>query len=171
MKKLLIVGLAALVVAVLSIGLDAQGPAAKQLAPFMQTLPLDGLPLGCVHLNDRTVPLLFQPPTLYVMRARAKEATALYVQGTAEKDLELDTTNFTIEQDGQSSTATPTSIHNFTKGKVKVSKGERVDGVLTFTKLFDVNKAFVLKHGKTRVEFMLVDVVRDMTAPTAAPPK
>lgn len=172
MKKLLIATLAAAAAVVLPLGLHAQAPAAEQLTKFMQTLQLDGIQLGCVHLNDRTVALLFQPPMSYAMRARAKEATALYVQGVAEKDLELDTTNFTIEQPGTpTASSTPTSIHNFTKGKVKVAKGDRVDGVLTFSRLVDVNKSFILKHGKAMVEFRLADVVPDMTAPPAAAPK
>jgi len=169
MKKLLIVALVAAAAAVLPRGLDAQAAATEQLTKFMQTLQLDGIQLGCVHLNDRTVAILFQPPTLYAMRARTKEATALYVQGVAEKDLELDTTNFIIEQAGTpAATSAPTSIHNFTKGnKVKVAKGDRVDGVLTFSRLIDVNKSFILKHGKAMTEFRLADVVPDMTAPPA----
>jgi hypothetical protein len=171
MKKLFIATLVA-AAAALPLGLSAQAPAAEQLAKFMATLQLDGIQLGCVHLNDRTVALLFQPPTLYAMRARAKEATALYCQGVAEKDFELDTTTFTIEQEGTpAATSTPTSIHNFTKGKVKIKKGDRVDGVLTFDKLVNLNRSFILKHGKAMVEYRLADVVPDMTAPPAPAPK
>jgi hypothetical protein len=170
MKKLLIVALIGLAAAVLPLSLGAQ--ANDELTKFMAVLQMDGIQLGAIHMNDRTIPILFQPPTLYSMRARAKEATALFVQGVAEKDFELDTTTFTIEQAGTpTATATPTSIHNFTKGKVKVAKGDRVDGVLTFTRLIDVNKAFILKHGKSMVEFRLGDVVKDMTAPPVAAPK
>jgi hypothetical protein len=167
MKKLLSVALIGLAAAVLPLNLGAQ--ANDELTKFMAVLPMDGIQLGAIHLNERTIPILFQPPTLYSMRARVKEASAFFVQGVAEKDFELDTTTFTIEQASTpTSTATPTSIHNFTKGKVKVAKGDRVDGVLTFNRLIDVNKSFILKHGKSMVEFRLGDVVKDMT-PLAAP--
>jgi hypothetical protein len=170
MKKFLSVALIGLAAAVLPYNIGAQTN--DELTKFMAVLPMEGIQLGAIHLNDRTVPILFQPPTLYAMRARVKEATAFFVQGVAEKDIEFDTTTFTIEQASTpTATATPTSIHNFTKGKVKVAKGDRVDGVLTFNRLVDVNKAFILKHGKSMVEFRLGDVVKDMTplAATAAP--
>src|SRR5437660_4467984 len=70
------------------------------LVEYTRLLPLDGLPLSVIHLNDRTVPIVFQPPTLYSMRARAKEATLIYVQGTATRGLDLDTPKFTLSQHG-----------------------------------------------------------------------
>lgn len=138
------------------------------LKDYSRTLQSDDLPINLIHLNDKTVPLLFKPPTLYSMRARVKEATTLYVQTVVENNAELDTTTFVIEQDGMSYPGTPTSIHNFTKGKLKLKLGDQVDGVLTFPKLVDLSKAFTLKHGRDRVEFKFTDAqVKAMTS--AAP--
>src|SRR5690242_20148050 len=123
MKKLLIAALVASTAALMPMRLGAQ--VNEQLAEFMRTLPIDGLQLAAVHMNDRTTALLFQPPTVYAMRAKAKEVTCFYVQGVTDKAIELDTNNFTIEEQGKSAAkATPISMHNFTKGKLKLMKGD-----------------------------------------------
>jgi len=142
---------------------------AEQLKEYSRTLAGEDVTLTFVHINDRTAPLLFQPPTLYSMRARAKESTTLYVQGRAERDIQIDTTNFKIEQSGASVTGTPSNIKNFERGnKVKIRLGEQIDGVLTFAKLFDPSKPFTLRHDKALVEFKFTeDQIKGMTV---APP-
>jgi hypothetical protein len=164
MKKLLIAALVAAAVVVVPLRPLAQ--VNEQLSEFMRPLPIDGLPLAAVHMNDRTVALLFQPPTVYAMRAKANEVTSFYVQGVADKAIELDTTAFSVEQ---SSTypATPISIHNFTKGKVKLMKGDRVDGVLTLARKLDYTHGFTLKYGKVSTDFSLVNSIDNMRAPTS----
>jgi hypothetical protein len=165
MKKLFIVSAVAMCLPLNLAGQDV----AKQLEGFVRALPGTELRLNLVHLNDRTVPLFFQPPLLYSIRARAKEVTSLYVQGVAERSAELDTTNFSIEQNNESSTAMPTSIHNFTSGRLKLNKGDHVDGVLTFTKRFDVSRPFTVKHGRDTVDFSFTPKqVEEMTPPSAA---
>jgi hypothetical protein len=126
--------------------------AAPEMMDFTRLLPNDVLPLSLMHLNETTLPMVFQPPTLLVLRARAKEATQFYVQGTAKKALSLDTTNFTIEQDGDSITSTPINIKHFEKGTASVAKDDQVNGVLVFGKLVDVTKSFTVKHGKDTVK-------------------
>jgi hypothetical protein len=139
------------------------------LKDYSRMLQSDDLPINVIHLNEKTVPLLFKPPTLYSMRARVKEATALYIQTVVENNAELDTTNFVIEQDGMTYPGTPSSIRNFTKGKVKLKLGDQVDGVLTFPKLIDISKPFTLKHGRDRVDFKFTDAqVKALAAPAAA---
>jgi len=118
------------------------------LVEYTRTLPLDGLPLSLIHLNDRTVPIIFQPPTLYAMRARAKESTLVYVQGTVARGLELDTTRFTLGQNGQFTPGTVSNIKNFARGKNKLATGDRVDGVLTFAKLVDLQNVFTVAYDK-----------------------
>ena len=165
MRKLFI---AAAVAVCLPLALAAQDTSLKD---YSRTLQSDDLPINAIHLNDKTVPLLFKPPTLYSMRARVKEATTLYIQTVVENNAELDTTNFVIEQDGVSYPGTPTSIHNFTKGKLKLKLGDQVDGVLTFPKLLDVSKPFTLKHGRDRAEFKFTDAqVKALSAPAPAAP-
>jgi hypothetical protein len=129
--------------------------AADQMKAFTRVLPSDTLPLSLMHLNDTTLPLIFQPPTLYAMRARAKEATEFYVQGTAKKASTLDTTNFTITQGEESVTSVPVNIKHFEKGNVALAQNDKVDGVLVFSKLVDVTQPFTIKHGKdaVKVEF------------------
>jgi hypothetical protein len=128
------------------------------LKPYTAVLQTDGLPLALIVVNNTTAPVLFQPPTLYAIRARANEMTTLYVQGVAAKPVELDTTSFVMEQSGSaSSKGTPTSIKNFTKGKVKLGKGDRVDGLLTFERMFNMRQVFTVKHGKDSVDVKLQD--------------
>jgi hypothetical protein len=150
MKKLLFaVALLAVSAPLALVGQDLT----SQLKDYTRVLPGDGLQLSLVYLNQQTVAAIFQPPTLYAMRARAKEATMLYVQGTPSRQVELDTTNFTIEQGGQSITSQPTNIKNFMKGKAKVGSGETITGVLTFMTAVDVSKPFTVKHAKDSIEF------------------
>ena len=168
MRRLLI---AAAVAACLPLTLAGQDVAA-QLKDYTRSLTSYDLNLSIVHLNDKTVPLLFQPPTLSSMRARAKEATSLYVQGVLTKNAELDTSNFIIEQGSNSAPAVPSSIHNFTKGKLKLKAGDHVDGVLTFSTLVDVSKSFTVKHGRDTVDFkfsgqQLKDIMPAAAAPAA----
>ena len=158
--------IAAAVAVCLPLALVAQDTTLKDYSRTMQS---DDLPINLIHLNDKTVPLLFKPPNLYSMRARVKEATTLYVQTVVEVNAELDTTTFVIEQDGVSYPGTPTSIRNFTKGKLKLKLGDQVDGILTFPKLLDVSKAFTVKHGRDRVDFKFTDAqVKALAAPAPA---
>jgi hypothetical protein len=142
----------------------------EQLKDYSRVLPGLDVTLTLVPINDRTAPLLFEAPTLYSMRARAKDATLLYVQGKAERDIQIDTTNFRVTQAGQTATAAPTNITNFAKGdKVKVPLGGQINGVLVFPKLFDPSKPFTVLHDRDTVEFKFnPDQVKGMTAAPAA---
>ena len=164
MKKLVLAVLAA----VACLPLSLAGQTAADLKEFSQVMMLEGLPLTLVHLNDKTVPVLFQPPTLYSMRARAHDTTMLYVQGTATRTVELDSTTFMIDQGGQAVTSLPTNIKNFVKGKNKLGQDDRVDGVLTFAKAIDVSKPFTVKHGRDIATFQFTGA--QVKAMTTVPP-
>jgi hypothetical protein len=130
---------------------DAEQSVLKQ---FTRTIEYDGLALSVVHLNDKTVEILFQAPTKYAMRVRSNQATMFYVQGTPQKDLNFETT-FTVEQNGENVAATAHNIKNFeTK---KALKGERMNGLIEVAKKIDVRKSFKLKNGRESVEFRLSD--------------
>jgi hypothetical protein len=60
---------------------------------------------------------------------------------------------------------TPSSVRNFTKGRLKLKLGDQVDGILTFPKLLDVSKPFSVKHGRDRVEFKFTDAQIKALAP------
>jgi len=166
MRKLMLAVCALAVCLPLSV--KGQDPMAVTVE-YTKILPIDGLPLSLVHLNDKTVGAVFQPPTVYAMRARAKEATLVYVQGTAQRSIELDSTRFTIDQDGQSMPGTATNIKNFMRGKNKLATGDRVDGVLTFAKKVDLTRAFTVTYDKDMAaEFKFnSNQVRAMTAPAS----
>ena len=169
MKRTLLAVAAVCLIA--GVGAGAQNNA-DQLKAYSRILENVDVSLTVVHVNNVTVPILFQPPTLYSMRARAAGSTVLYVQGTADRDVEIDTTNFRIEQGGQNSVGVPTNIKNFAKGtKVKIPLGGQIDGVLVFDKLFDPTKPFTLRHGRDLVEFKFnADQVKALT-PAPAPPQ
>jgi hypothetical protein len=164
MRNLLI---AVAVAVCVPLALAGQDNTAQVMKDYSRTMASDDLPLTLVHLNDKTVPVLFQAPTLYAMRARAKEATTIYVQAVVDNNVELDTTNFILEQDGMSSPGSPSSIHNFTKGKVKLKLGDHVDGVLSFTKLVDVSKPFAVRHGHDRADFKFTSEQAKLIMPAA----
>lgn len=116
---------------------------AKTLAEYMQPIQYDGIQLNFVVVNATTSEILFQAPLKYAMRARAAQSTILYVQGTPQKDMDF-STNFTIVQNGKTIATTPTNIKNFVNGKV--TKGERIDGYLTFAEKVDLTTKFTLKY-------------------------
>jgi hypothetical protein len=145
---------------------------AQTLKEYSKVMQSDDVSLNIVHLNAKTVPVLFQPPMLYSMRARAQQQTLVYVQSVVENNGQLDTTNFVLEQGGMSTPGTPTSINNFTKGKVKLKLGDKVDGIVSFPTMIDVSKPFTIKHGLDKAEFRFTEnQVKALTtaAPAAAP--
>jgi hypothetical protein len=139
------------------------------LKNFTWTLPGE-VTFGLVYLNDSTTPIIFEPPTLYSIRARSHTNTMFYVQGTPDKNVQIDTTNFIIEQNGETVTSLPTNIKHFEKGKPAVPKGERVEGLLTFTKLVNVSQPFIVKHGEDSVQIRFnSDQIKATTPATADP--
>jgi hypothetical protein len=143
---------------------------AQIIKDYSKVMQSDDVSLNVIHLNAKTVPILFQPPTLYSMRARAQQQTLLYVQSVVENNGQLDTTNFVLEQGGMSTPGTPTSISNFTKGKLKLKLGDKVDGILAFDTKVDVTKPFTLKHGLDKAEFRFTEAASKAlaAAPAAA---
>ena len=120
------------------------------LAKYMQFAKYDGITLSFVVVNAETAELLFPAPafppaTKYAMRARSGLTTVLFVQGTPQKDLDFSTT-FSITQDGETITSTPSNIRNFKAGPVP--NGQRIDGVLIFSKKIDLTKPFKLQYEK-----------------------
>ena len=166
MKKLLIVATVALCLPLSLAGQDA----AATLKEYSKIMQSDEVPLNLVHLNSKTVPVLFQPPMLYSMRARVQQQTMIYVQTVVENNAELDTTNFVLDQGGTSTPGTPTSINNFTKGKLKLKLGDKVDGILAFAVMADVTKPFTVRHGLDKAEFRFTDAqIKALAAPAPAP--
>ena len=163
MRTLLIAAALALCLPLTLAGQDA----AATLKDYSKIMQSDDVPLNLVHLNAKTVPVLFQPPTLYSMRARAQQQTMIYVQTVVEINAELDTTNFFLDQSGASMAGTPTSISNFTKGKLKLKLGDKVTGILAFEKMADLSKPFTIRHGLDKAEFRFTEAQIKALAPAA----
>ena len=143
---------------------------AQIIKDYSKVMQSDDVSLNLIHMNAKTVPVLFQPPMLYSMRARAQQTTMVYVQSVVEVNGELDTSNFVLEQGGTSTPGTPTSINNFTKGKLKLKLGDKVDGIVSFPTMVDVSKPFTIKHGLDKAEFRFTDnAIKALAAPPAAP--
>ena len=142
----------------------AQDP--NVLKQFTRAAKFNGVTLYFVHMNNRTVEALFQAPTKYAMRARANMATMLYVQGTPEKEVNLNT-DFMLEQDGQTTAGTAHNIKNFKAGAVP--KGERIDGILQFDTKIDLTHPFLIRNADASVEFKLSPEALKMLAPQQQP--
>jgi hypothetical protein len=165
MKKLFIVAALATCLPLALAGQDN----AQIMKDYMRPMVSEDISLNIVHLNAKTVPVLFQPPMLYSMRARAQQQTMIYVQTVVETNGELDTTNFILDQGGKTTPGTPTNINNFTKGKVRLKLGDKVDGVVTFDTMVDVSKPFSIKHGMDKpAEFRFNEAQVKALAPAAA---
>jgi hypothetical protein len=148
---------AALVLAAgLSFGALAQGaqaPAGSELADYMRSLIVaPGLQVSVVHLNEATLPIVFQPPTIYAMRARTYERTLLFVQGTTEREVDFDPGRFELQQDGEPMKGQALNITNFRKAKVP--SGQRLDGVVEFLTKLDLSKPFSVLYGNEATVFM-----------------
>ena len=172
MNKVLMVVLVCLSLAALA-GAQAQSPAPNPntdlLKEFTRSVHLDGVTLSFVLLNDRTVDALFEAPGKYAMRARARMATTFFVQGTPEKDIQLDT-KLVIEQDGQTVTGTAHNIKNFTDGAI--TKGTRIDGILEMQKRLNLTRAFKIRGTHYNLDFKLTPEAVKLAEPLvpAAPP-
>ena len=134
-----------------------QGSQAKPdpsiLKEFTRTETVNGINMSFVLVNDKTVEVLFDGPSKYSLRARARLGTLFYVQGTPEKNVDRIDTKYTMEQDGETVDGTPMNIKNFEGGPV--AKGTRIDGLLQFDKKLDLSHPFKLKNAKTTVDFKL----------------
>ncbi len=119
------------------------------LKEFTRTGSYDGVTLSFVHLNDRTVDVLFEAPGKYALRARANMGTMLYVQGVPEKDIQVDTA-FTLVQNGETVKGTTQNIKNF---QGTAAKGQRIDGIVQFDKKVDLTKEFDIKNGTATIKF------------------
>ncbi len=134
-----------------------QAPEAKPdpsiLKEFTRSVSVNGIMMNFVLVNDKTVEILFQAPSKYSLRARARMSTLFYVQGTPDKDVDQVNTKFTMEQDGQTVDGTVINIKNFEGGAV--TKGNRIDGLLQFEKKLDLTREFKIKGSKAVVDFKL----------------
>jgi hypothetical protein len=103
------------------------------------------------------------------MRARASQQTLVYVQGVVEFNAEFDTSNFVLEQGGTTTPGTNTSINNFTKGRLRLKLGDKIDGIVAFPILADVSKPFTIRHGMDRADFRFTENQIKALAPAPAP--
>ena len=154
----------ALLVAALAVPamLAGQAPdSGAALKDFSKSLNSNGVNLSLVLLNDKTIEVLFQAPTKFAMRARARMATMVYVQGTPGKDIDFKTA-FTIQQGGEPIEGKAVNIKNF--DNVKVAKGARIDGVVEFPTKVNLTKPFKVANGTDVVEFKLsADALKSLT--------
>jgi hypothetical protein len=163
MRKLFIATAIALCLPLTVAGQDDAQP----LKDYSRLMKSGKVTLTLVYLNAKTLPVLFQPPTLFSIRARATQQTMVYVQSVVKDDAELDTTTFNVEQGGTTTPGVPTNISNFTKGKLKLKAGDRVDGIIAFSTMVDVTKPFVVTHGKDKTEFSFTESQLQALAPAA----
>jgi len=141
---------------------DAQVPsdAAKMVQIFSQPVRTDAGILQVVLLNDRTVEALFSTsPAKAAFRTKARMTSVFFVQGTTNKEFEFKP-EVTVVQKGETLQGKPTSMKNFTGGKV--AKGEQIQGLVEFPKKIDLYEPFKLSIAGETVEFRLnEDDLRD----------
>jgi hypothetical protein len=124
------------------------------LNDFTRSGKIDGSSFSFVLLNNKTVGLLFTPPSMYQIRARASQGTAFYVLGAAEKKFTLEK-KFVVEQDGQTFDCEMINIENFTGGEI--AKGQKIKGILQLSKKLDLSHPFTIKGAQDSMEFKLTE--------------
>jgi hypothetical protein len=165
MKTSSILVLVCLLFASVAVAQDADKTAV--LKEFTRTSTYDGVVLSFVHLNDRTVEILFQAPGKYALRARANISTMLYVQGVPEKNIQVDT-NFSLVQGGETTKGTIQNIKNFEGTAVK---GQRIDAIVQFEKKVNIAKEFEIRNGANTIKFKLsAEALKLLEKPEAAKP-
>jgi hypothetical protein len=153
-------------IALLSFAFAQEMDKTAMLKEYTRTATLDGVSLSFVHLNSRTVDVLFEAPGKYALRARASQSTMLYVQGMPEKDIMVDT-KFFLEQGGQKSEGMVQNIKNL-QSTTMVPKGERIDGIIHFTKKVDLTQEFTVGNANGSVAFKLSPEALKMLEPPKA---
>ena len=133
---------------------------ARLMQMFSQSVRTDGGNLQVVLLNDRTVEALFgTSPAKAAFRTKARMTSVFFVQGTTTKEFEFKP-EVSVVQKGETLTGKPTSMKNFTGGKI--AKGEVVQGLVELPKKLDLYEPFKFTISGETVEFRLnQDDVRD----------
>ena len=128
MKKAFAVLVVALCALPMATSAQSATDPAKMVQIFSNVLKTDGGNFQVIILNDRTVDALFgTSPAKIAIRTKARMTTVLFVQGTPTKDFEFDPAT-KVEQKGETLDGKPTSMKNFTKGKI--ANGESVQGTI-----------------------------------------
>jgi hypothetical protein len=132
-----------------------QADNAKMLQAFSAQTRADWGNLQVVLLNDRTVEALFgTSPAKAAFRTKARMASVFFVQGTANKEFELNP-EVTVTQKGETLVGKVTSMKNFTAAKVK--KGDQIQGLVEFEKKLDLYETFKVTVSGQSVDFNLRD--------------
>jgi hypothetical protein len=133
---------------------------ARLLQMFSQSVRTDGGNLQIVILNDRTVDAVFgASPAKAAFRTKARMTSVFFVQGTASKEFEFKP-EVSVVQKGETLPGKPTSMKNFTGGKV--AKGEVIQGLVELPKKLDLYEPFKFTISGESVEFRLnQDDLRD----------
>ena len=125
----------------------------KIMAAFSSTIKTGGGEFMVTVLNDRTIDALFgTSPSRFAIRTRARMATILFIQGVAGKEFELKP-DVTVVQKGETLEGKPSSMKNFTAGKV--AKGATVQGMVELPKKINLYDAFKVVMGGQTAEFNL----------------
>lgn len=166
MRKLIAIALVCTFAVSLSLAQESSN--SSIVKEFTRSGQTEGLTWNFVLLNDRTVDALFQAPGKYAMRARANQSTTFYVQGTPEKDVQVDP-RFEVEQDGKVYACTAHNIKNLVPGKAL--KGNRIDGILQLDQKLDLARPFKIKgSGNLAVEYKLAADAMKLAMPLPRPP-
>jgi hypothetical protein len=123
----------------------------KILAAFSSTIRTAGGEFMITVLQDRTIdPLFGTSPSRFAIRARARMATILFIQGVASKEFEFKP-DVTVVQKGETLEGKASSIKNFTAGKV--AKGASVQGLVELPKKLNLYDPFKVMMGGQTAEF------------------
>ncbi len=114
--------------------------------------------LMVVHLNDFTTDALFSSPTKYSLRAQARMNIMFYLQGTANRDIAIDTDYDIVQfndatQESFDLRTTAVNILNFEDG-TRIAAGEQFQGIVSSPSRQQINLRgpFGIKQG----EFMVL---------------
>jgi hypothetical protein len=125
----------------------------KMLQVFSAPVKTAGGDFTVTVMNDQTVEALFgTSPSKIAIRTRSRMATILFIQGVAGKDFDFKPI-VTVVQKGETLEGTPSSIKNFTAGKI--AKGQTVQGMVEFPKKLNLYEPFKVMMGGQAAEFNL----------------
>ena len=122
------------------------------LKEFTRTDYFSGTKLSVVLLTDKTIGLFFDGSSKDAVQAKVDIGTCFYISGTADKNMKM-STDFAVEQDGETFHGTILNLKNFVDGAVP--KGEKISGILQLQKKLRLNHLFTVKGAGGLVYFEL----------------
>lgn len=120
------------------------------LIGFSNSMSLPSCNLRFIHLNAKTIDILFANNYNQAMKTRARLGTGFFVQGVTSKETDFSPT-FTAQQGDKLYTCQTLNVDGFVAAKL--AKGKKFSGLIFFDKALDIEKPFSIQTASSSQKF------------------